>query len=145
MHRLFKAIVQVLLVAGFAFGLASHASAQTAEKCTLTVKVTGIRNAEGNIRVTLRRDPQTTVKGKIVQIDPRTLTATAVFEGVTPGTYDVAVIHDENKNGQLDFNDMGMPLEGYGHSNNPAKQMGPPRFEESKFNLSDRAKSIEIE
>ena len=43
------------------------------------------------------------------------------------------MIHDENKNEKLDFNDAGMPIEGYGHSNNPAKRPGPPNFDETKF------------
>jgi len=118
--------------------------AQTAATCSVTVKVTGIRNTDGNISVALRSAPETIVQHKVVEIDPATMSAAATFDGMARGTYDIAVIHDENKNGKLDFNEMGMPLEGYGHSNNPAKRPGPPSFEETKFTIDKPAASIEV-
>lgn len=121
------------------------ANAQSAPKTgTLTVKITGIRNTEGNIRVALRTSESTIVATKIVKIDPKTLTAEAVFDNLAEGTYGVAVFHDENKNEKLDFNEEGMPLEGYGHSNNPAKRPGPPSFDETKFIFAAPASTMEI-
>ena len=119
-------------------------AAQTAKTGKLTVKITGIRNTEGNIRVALRTDDNTIVNAKVVEIDPKTLTAEAVFDNVEAGTYGVAVMHDENKNEKLDFDDAGMPTEGYGHSNNPAKRPGPPNFDETKFAFAAPGSSIEI-
>ena len=52
--------------------------------------------------------------------------------GMAPGTYALAVIHDENGNGRLD-KFMAIPREGFGFSRNPAIRMGPPRFEEVRF------------
>jgi uncharacterized protein (DUF2141 family) len=112
--------------------------------CTLTVRVIGARNSDGNIRVVLRRDENTVVEAKQAEIDAKTLTAQAVFTNVPEGEYGVAVIHDENKNGKLDMNEMGIPVEGYGHSNNPAKRPGPPNFDETKFKLNNPGTSIEI-
>ena len=37
------------------------------------------------------------------------------------GNYAVQVMHDENENNKLDTNFMGMPIEGYGFSNNPRR------------------------
>ena len=73
------------------------------------------------------------------------MTATAVFEDLPQGSYGVAVIHDENRNGKLDFNEMGMPVEGYGHSNNPERRMGPPKFDETKFAVSSPSTTVEIQ
>jgi uncharacterized protein (DUF2141 family) len=39
---------------------------------------------------------------------------------------------------------MGIPKEGYGASNNPKKKMGPPSFEETKFQLNGTDQSLEI-
>lgn len=50
-----------------------------------------------------------------------------------PGTYAVAVYHDENANVKFDKNWFGLPIEGYGISNNPTIFLGPPDFEEAKF------------
>jgi uncharacterized protein (DUF2141 family) len=127
------------------FILASqHSSAQTSKTGKLTIKITSIRNAEGNIRVALRSDENTIVASKIVEIDPKTLTAEAVFDNLAEGTYGVAVIHDENKNGKLDFNDSGVPTEGYGHSNNPERRPGPPSFDETKFAFAAPGSNLEI-
>ena len=124
--------------------LGQHSYAQTPKIGKLTIKITDIRNVEGNLRVALRTDENTTVYSKVVEIDQRTLTAEAVFDTLPEGTYGVAVIHDENKNEKLDFNDVGMPTEGYGHSNNPAKRPGPPSFEETKFAFAAPGSTVGI-
>jgi uncharacterized protein (DUF2141 family) len=126
-------------------GIAPSFFAQTPSKCALTVKVTGIHNTEGNVRIAVKSAPDTMVQSRTVEIDAKTMTATAVFEDLPQGTYGVAAIHDENKNGKLDFNEMGMPVEGYGHSNNPARRPGAPSFDETKFTLSQPSTAIEIQ
>ena len=55
--------------------------------------------------------------------------------GVAPGSYALAVIHDENGNGRLD-KFMGIPREGFGFSRNPRIRMGPPRFDEVRFDVN---------
>jgi uncharacterized protein (DUF2141 family) len=61
-------------------------------------------------------------------------TASCRFAGVAPGAYAVAVVHDENGDGRLDRNMLGMPTEGVGASNNPASHFGPPKFDQARFN-----------
>ncbi len=127
------------------FILAGQSSiAQTPKTGKLTIRITGIRNNEGNIRVALRSDENTIVDSKVVEIDPKTLTAQAVFDNLAEGTYGIAVIHDENKNGKLDFNDSGVPTEGYGHSNNPERRPGPPGFDEIKFAFAAPGSNLQI-
>jgi uncharacterized protein (DUF2141 family) len=140
------ALLSLLCCSVFFAAQRSSAQAPTAAPKTgkLIVKIAGIRNAEGNIRVALRTDENTIVAGQIADIDPKTLTAEAVFDNIAEGDYGVAVIHDENKNEKLDFNDVGMPLEGYGHSNNPAKRPGPPDFNETKFIFAAPSTTITI-
>ena len=43
---------------------------------------------------------------------------TVVFENLKPGKYAVSVLHDANKNKDLDKNKLGIPKEGFGFSNN---------------------------
>jgi uncharacterized protein (DUF2141 family) len=140
----FTSLAYVAMLGALVAGPALQMRAQSSGKCSLTVRVTGIRNTEGNIRLVLRRDENSVIEVKQVEIDAKTMTAQAVFDGVPDRTYGVAVIHDENKNGKLDMNEMGVPLEGYGHSNNPAKRMGPPSFDETTFALHEPGTSIEI-
>jgi uncharacterized protein (DUF2141 family) len=118
---------------------------------TLTVNISGARNAKGKIGVTVFKSadgfPSETAKAifrQIVDIDPHGLGANVVFKDVPTGTYAVAVLHDENGNGKMDKNLLGIPKEGYGASNNPPKKMRPPTFDEAKFSLDAREKTIEI-
>jgi uncharacterized protein (DUF2141 family) len=67
-----------------------------------------------------------------------------VFTDLPAGVYAVSVFHDENMNQKLDKNFVGVPKEGYGASNDPKKKMGPPSFEETKFQLSGTEQSLEI-
>ena len=70
--------------------------------------------------------------------------ATCRFEGLPAGRYAVAVVHDENGNGKMDRNFLGIPKEGYGASNNAKGSMGPPKFKDAAFVVGAEAKSIEI-
>lgn len=57
-----------------------------------------------------------TMQGKIVE--SRSREVVAVFENLPEGNYPVYVFHDENDNQQLDRNERGIPLEGYGQAEN---------------------------
>jgi uncharacterized protein (DUF2141 family) len=48
---------------------------------------------------------------------------------LAPGPYAVAVTHDANGNGQMDFNFLGLPQESYGFSNGVRPRLGPPSFD----------------
>jgi uncharacterized protein (DUF2141 family) len=124
--------------------------AQSSSPATLTVRVVNARSANGVIRIALFQsaegfpaDAYKALRTQPAEINPQALTAQAVFEGIPPGTYAVMVFHDENGNGKLDKNIVGTPKEGYGASNNPAKKMRAPMFDEAKFLLNSQ-QSIEI-
>lgn len=55
------------------------------------------------------------------------------FSGIQPGTYAISVFHDENSNGRLDTNFLGIPREGVGASNNARGHFGPPKFHDASF------------
>lgn len=68
------------------------------------------------------------------------------FKNVASGTYAVIVFHDENKNGKLDKNFVGMPKEGYAASNNERHAFSAPRFKEASFVLNaDSPTTIKIQ
>lgn len=60
------------------------------------------------------------------------------FDGLAPGTYALAVIHDENGNARLDTF-AGIPREGFGFSRNPAIGFGPPGFKAASFEVGSDA------
>ena len=65
------------------------------------------------------------------------------FEGLKPGTYAVAMMHDENNNEKMDTTIIGMPAEGWAVTNNAGPSVfGPPSFDAAKFELSSTSKEI---
>lgn len=70
-------------------------------------------------------------------------TTRCVFKDVAPGAYAITVIHDENDNGKLDKNFIGMPTEGYGVSNNRTYATKAPIWSECKFAVT-RGKNPEL-
>jgi uncharacterized protein (DUF2141 family) len=126
-------------------------TAQTKDTATLTVRVTGARNTKGKIGVTLFQNAQgfpddtsKAIRQDSVEIDPKTMSAQVTFKDLPQGTFAISVLHDENGNGKMDKNFVGMPKEGYGASNNPSKKRRAPTFDEAKFSLNTSEQAIEI-
>lgn len=117
---------------------------------TLRVNVVGVRSREGHIGCALFSSaegfPGDTAHAlqKVVGRFGRHHTATCVFENVPPGRYAVALGHDENGNGHLDKNLVGIPTEGWGVSNDAPARMGPPSYDEATFRFNGRRELIVV-
>lgn len=113
----------------------------------LRINLVGVRRADGQIMIAVYTSPEA-----FLNEDERTagviLKAAsqhgASFPDMAPGSYAVSVFHDENGNGELDKNVLGMPTEDYGFSNNARGFMGPPRFEAAAITLDTTDKVITI-
>lgn len=66
------------------------------------------------------------------------------LEAPGPGSYAVALYHDENGNRKFDRNLLGIPLEGYGFSNDPRFALGPPKHEDVVFDVGTAPVEIKI-
>jgi uncharacterized protein (DUF2141 family) len=71
--------------------------------------------------------------------------ATCVFTALPQGTYAIAAYHDENGNGRLDENFLGMPKEGFGFSRNPDTRFGPPKFDAAAVAYSGATIAFDIQ
>ncbi len=60
-----------------------------------------------------------------------------IFGDLPAGDYAIKLYQDENENGLIDKNFIGIPTEGYGFSNNGGA-MGQPDFKDAKFSVSDK-------
>jgi uncharacterized protein (DUF2141 family) len=133
---------QTALVTLIACLVMSFASAQN----SIEVTVTNIKEVKGSIRVGLFGNEDDFLKkpldGKVVKIDGNKVTV--VFSDLKAGDYAVSVIHDENDNGELDSNAMGMPKEGFAFGNNAMGMFGPPSFEKAKVTLNGTVEKQEI-
>ncbi len=139
-----KKVSLPLIVSIFAL-FVSMAYAQTG---TITVEVSGIKDAEGLISMGLFTSEEgfpdeleKTYKG--VNAKASGGKAVSAFQDVPAGTYAIAVFHDTNSNGKLDKNFLGIPKEGYGFSNNASGSFGPPDFKDASFEF-DGAKTVKI-
>src|SRR4051812_39824985 len=105
----------------------------TAAMAQLEITVKNIKNEKGNVRVGIFKDKDTFLKeaiyGKVVKARKNELMV--VFDNLPAGKYAVSVIHDENENGELDSNMIGMPKEGFGFTNDAMGTFGPPSFEKA--------------
>lgn len=66
------------------------------------------------------------------------------FPNLPPGRYALRVFADENGNGRLDTNPMGLPLERYGFSNDARGHRGAPAFEAAALQLDAAGLSTAI-
>lgn len=69
---------------------------------------------------------------------------TLTFKDIPYGTYAIAILHDEDGDGEMDTNLLGIPQEGYGASNNPDAIFSAPTFEEARFELNESEKNLLI-
>lgn len=114
----------------------------------LTVDVTDITALEGTLMIALY-DSETAYAGNgqptaAQRIAVSQAEVQVLFGGLNDGDYAIKIMHDENDNGELDTNLLGIPSEGYGFSNN-AGQFGPASFEEARFSVAgDTVLAIKI-
>jgi len=115
------------------------------------VEISGLRNDNGQMLCALYSSAQADTFPKKAEKAVARLTAKIAdgqavceFTGVTPGTYAVSVVHDENSNGKLDTNFIGMPREGVGASNDAKGHMGPPKFSAAAFQYAGGRLDLKI-
>lgn len=105
----------------------------------INVKIQNISNNRGVIACAIFESeegfPNKTLKfaSKIILTQIRGKDASFEFSDIKPGKYAITVIHDENHNGKLDTNFLGIPKEGYGFSNGAEATMSAPSFSDAVF------------
>lgn len=111
------------------------------QKGVLTVRVVGLRNDTGVVRIAVYNSGNGFPKNRNAVVDSAKVKIVSGANSVEktfdlePGTYAVAILHDENESGSMDYNGLGMPTEGYGASLNPSASLGTPSWDDSKFEL----------
>jgi uncharacterized protein (DUF2141 family) len=114
------------------------------------VQVLDIRNSTGSVACALFESAHgfpvefLLSATNVMVIKVRETRARCDFEDIPPGTYALAVIHDENVNGKLDVNALGIPKEGYGFSNDVKAWFGAPSFETASFTYDGRNLDLTI-
>jgi uncharacterized protein (DUF2141 family) len=114
----------------------------------IAIDVEGLRSNEGAVRAGLyaSADGWTSEGREIASCRARIVEhrAHCVFEGVSPGTYAVALLHDEDDDGHMRRDVLGVPQEGYGFSNDAAVVLGPPSFGSARFTHASEATRLRV-
>jgi uncharacterized protein (DUF2141 family) len=113
----------------------------TPSQTRLVIVVEQVKSSSGTVRLTLYPDePARFLKhgGPIHGLSGLAVPATAPVTQACvwlpgPGGYAVSIYHDANGNGHFDQNFLGLPLEGFGFSNNPSTMLGAPKFADARF------------
>ncbi|PTS88418.1 MULTISPECIES: DUF2141 domain-containing protein [unclassified Caulobacter] len=104
----------------------------------LSVQISQVRSTTGEVVVTLYpSDPRRFLapSGKLLRIRLRAAAPVTrvCFNLPEPDVYAVAVYHDANGNRDFDRNKVGMPVEGFGFSNDAPTRFGLPSFDAVRF------------
>jgi len=125
------------------------ARADPPKKPALVISVTNVKKSKGLVRVAVYRDnDKQWLEDKHAistqSVPARAGTTLVRVTGLAPGRYGVAVFHDEDSDGKLDTNLVGIPTEAYGFSRNPGSKFGPPKLKDARFIYHRGGRKISI-
>ena len=139
-NPLLRVALGLLGVAGSAMLVLVPGPAGASPPCPgIHVKIQDIRISKGTVACALFEAPAgfpseyLSSATNIMVIKVRKSQARCDFEDIPKGNYALAVVHDENMNGKLDTNLLGIPKEGYGFSNDAKGLIGAPSFSAASF------------
>ncbi|MEQ8904187.1 DUF2141 domain-containing protein [Ekhidna sp.] len=135
---------KLMFVFGILIGI--HQIFSQENPCELSVKVENIKSIKGSLKVAIYNHEDHFLS-KEVMSDGRAIDANSMefsFKGLGKGVYAISIYQDENDNGKLDSNFMGIPSEPYAFSNNAKGMFGPPSFEDCQFEIKEGTQEIVI-
>jgi uncharacterized protein (DUF2141 family) len=150
MHTRNRGHKLVLTVIGLAWALMlTLGHARAAE---LTVTVSGLQSDQGIVVVNVFSGKKNWLKGNGI-VSSQTISLQDWSEGesvstsfqLEPGEYAISSYQDEDSDGKLDSNFIGIPKEPAGLSNKPKARMGPPRYQDASFDLPAEGLEVPIE
>lgn len=106
----------------------------------LAVTIRGIESATGQLMVAVLNS-EAAFNGETpavlsLLIAPQAGDLRFSTDALPDGEYGIRVMHDENGNGDMDANMVGMPTEPWGFSNNATGSFGPPGWSDIRFSVA---------
>jgi uncharacterized protein (DUF2141 family) len=132
-----RALRWLALLAGVAATFGGSAQADQAPRSAIVLNV-AVDSGKGRVLCGLYERNgwlKRPLKGSVAAI--RGGVASCRFGELKPGTYAAGAFQDENSNGRLDRNFMGMPKEPWCVSRGPRGTVGPPSFGAASFSLPE--------
>lgn len=116
--------------------------AATAGAADLTVSVVNMETTSGTLFISVYDDAEayTTSNSDAAVLSGRGKVRGEEYKftlhNLEPGQYAIKMFHDENDNGEMDSNMLGIPKEGYGFSRNGGR-LGPASWEDAVIDLQE--------
>ena len=111
---------------------------------TLTVELDNIRNNKGVIYLTVYETEDTWLDEDVEDYEfifPKENISnnklTVSIDSIKSGYYGIAVLDDEDEDGEMQNNFIGFPREGFGFSRNVKVRLFKPKFEECVFEIKN--------
>ncbi len=113
----------------------------------IKVTITGFSSNEGTFKITLYDSQKhfLSIKKLSKKVIIKNNKVTVTFKNIPNGNYAISCYHDANGNNRLDRNGYGAPTEAYVFSNDARGTMGPPTWEDAKFEVKDKAITMQLE
>jgi uncharacterized protein (DUF2141 family) len=100
----------------------------------LSIEISGFRNNQGVVMLQVFNEQEQVIAERKEPVSEGK--CLLIIEGLKAGKYAVRYFHDENLSGEMETNTLGIPVEGYGFSNNAKGLFGPPPFEKRLFEVN---------
>lgn len=144
MTRRFAISAGLTLTAALAVCAAGVTMAQPAptKPGAIALHITGVASARGTINVAVCGRPDFLKRKCAIlrQVPARRGAMDLQIAPVPVGAWAIEAYHDENGNGRLDRNGLGIPTEGAGFSRDAHGQYGPPSFDDAVVQVTDRTR-----
>ncbi|KFI08668.1 DUF2141 domain-containing protein [Massilia sp. BSC265] len=136
MRHLLRALLSAAPAAVLACTLLPAALPSSA--ATVEVRVTNVAGGKGKVNVAVCDRERFLKQCAYSASVPAQAGETVVsLKDIPAGTWAVLAYQDENANGQLDRNFIGIPKENYGFSRDAASRFGPPGFDDAAIEVRD--------
>ncbi len=120
-------------------GVLIAAPALAQDEPTIVIVVRGLRNDQGFVGGGIYADPNvwTHEGGQVAtcHVPIHAGTARCVIRAPGPGRYAFAFMHDEDANGRMNTDSIGLPQEGYGFGNDARGTLGAPSFDSAAYEV----------
>ncbi|MYC82498.1 MAG: DUF2141 domain-containing protein [Acidobacteria bacterium] len=145
-----KVARRFMLVAGVFAPLVLSSASPLFAASGVAVTINKVRPGKGRVHIALvnkaqfllRKKLKTPLKKGIVKSLGESVQFT--FKDVAPGDYAVQVLQDFDGDGFMTYNWLGLPKEPWGISNNPPIRFGPPKWERSKFTVTENSEVVKV-
>lgn len=138
--KLISLTIFLLLISSFSLSVMAQNS--------ITISVKNIKEVKGALHIAIYTNDTNWLSEehyfKKIIVDVLENNVSHSLHHLPPGNYAISLFHDENNDGKMNMNWIGIPAEKFGFSNNPRVIMSAPSFEDALVTLKEKALHVEI-